>query len=174
MNKIGIGIGFATPLTGVIPFRAPASSEEILTHGKNSSLEIQNRRTHSKLSAITMTRSKRASIFASSAKFKSTSYLSAISLLILVCDKLFLTVSGQFLYVPQGKTEEDGVVLREIDQSSLPPGEYEVVAMFDNPPGSGSPGRASGSPFELPGISLETGSIPVQPKQPRKKINFLE
>ncbi len=52
----------------------------------------------------------------------------------------------RFLYVPEGGNQEDGVVLRQIQRSELPPGEYEVVATFNG--GGGGETSPSQSPFE--------------------------
>ena len=40
--------------------------------------------------------------------------------------------SQGYLYVPHGKSRDDGVVLHEIQQADLPPGEYEIVAIFND------------------------------------------
>lgn len=75
---------------------------------------------------------------------------------------LFLPVQSQFLYVPQGRPESEGVVLKEIRQDQLPPGEYEVLALFDTPPGkSAGPEQGRSSPFELPGISIDHTFVPT-------------
>ena len=47
-----------------------------------------------------------------------------------------------FLYVPPGKGVDEGIILHEITQDQLPPGEYEIVAKFQDP------SEAVESPFQ--------------------------
>ncbi len=62
----------------------------------------------------------------------------------------------QFLYVPEGGTRDEGVVLRQIGRDELPPGQYEVVATFGQ--GGGEGGQDEPSPFADYRLQAEASS----------------
>lgn len=60
----------------------------------------------------------------------------------------------KYLYIPEGKTRAEGVIIEEMTEDTLPPGEYNIVAMFNGKTNTAespySPKHSGPSPYSLP------------------------